>query len=152
MKHPIAGPFRSLPVLLAASALLVACDELDILTPEPWPEDFIVDGFWEGSVDGGWIEMTLSEDLARRTVTGMGVWIPDRVSHAFRVQGLVREEDAAVTLLLELSPPAPGSGPILVHFRGSPRGHRELHGQLNGGGFDQVRLVLRRPLTRPPET
>jgi hypothetical protein len=139
--------------MVAAVVMLpVACDDLTIVTAHAWPEGFHLDGYWEGTVDRGRFEMTLAHDTLNQQVTGAGAWVPRAGSRAFRVEGVVSETQGVVSLLLELSPIStglvPGTAPVLVHYRARPRGHNELRGRLNGGGFDDVVLVLRR--TRPP--
>lgn len=137
---------RGVVGLVGMLGLLAACDDITFSGPHTWPEGFVLDGSWEGEVRQGRFEMTLSQ-LASGAVTGAGAWIP-RVagSRAFRVEGLVSEDEGVVSLLLELSSTdhAPGIGLVLIHYRARPWGHQELRGRLNGGGFDDAVLVLRR--------
>ncbi len=143
--------FRGLPLtLLAAVVLTAGCDEAQFVGPDPWPEDVLLDGFWEGVITDGRFEMTLTHAPDDRLVTGVGAWIPRAGSRAFRVEGVVTEETGIVTFLLEMSPSGPthGLAPVLVQYRARLRGPNELRGRLNGGGFDDTVLVLRR--TRAP--
>jgi hypothetical protein len=133
--------------LVAAAALLVAaCDGINFVGPQPWPEEFTLSGFWEGETPEGRFEMTLHHAVDGEVVTGSGAWIPRAGSRAFRVEGLVSEPAGVVSLLLELSPTTHGAGfaPVLIQYRARPWGHNELRGRLNGGGFDEAPLALRR--------
>jgi hypothetical protein len=148
-RYGYAGRFRRLPLLAALAALFfAACGDVSIVTPRPWPDGFVLDGLWQGEVENGRFEITLAEDAADR-VSGVGVWIRPVDSRAFRVDGIVSVEAGVVTLLFDLSSfaTAPGTPAVLIHYRATPWGRHELRGRLNGGGFDDVALDLRRTLT-----
>jgi hypothetical protein len=146
-----AGPCRRSLLLVAVAALFfAACDDVSIVTPRSWPDGFVLDGLWQGEVGNGRFEITLAEDAVDR-VSGMGVWIRPHDSRAFRVDGIVSVDAGVVTLLFDLSSFAttPGTPPVLIHYRASPWGRHDLRGRLNGGGFDDVALDLRRTLSSP---
>jgi hypothetical protein len=139
---------RSLLLVAVAALIFTACDGVSIVTPGPWPEGFVLDGLWQGDVGNGRFEITLAEDAAG-SVSGIGVWIRPHDSLAFRVDGIVSVDAGVVTLLFDLSSfaAAPGSPAVLIHYRAAPWGRHDLRGRLNGGGFDDVDLNLRRTLT-----
>jgi hypothetical protein len=144
-----AGPRqRSLLLVAAAAIFFTACDGVSIVAPRPWPDEFVLDGLWQGEVGNGRFEITLAEEAVAR-VSGMGVWIRPHDSLAFRVDGIVSVEAGVVTLLFDLSSfaTAPGTPAVLIHYRAAPWGRHDLRGRLNGGGFDDVPLNLRRTLT-----
>jgi hypothetical protein len=140
---------RSLLLVAVAALFFTACDGVSIATPGSWPEGFVLDGLWQGEVGNGRFEITLTEDAAG-FVSGMGVWIRSHDSLAFRVDGIVSIDAGVVTLLFDPSSfAAPGSPAALMHYRAAPWGRHDLRGRLNGGGFNDVNLDLRRTLTSP---
>lgn len=140
---------RAVLVAIGGALILTACDGMVLTAPRAWPDDFVLDGYWEGEIRQGRFEMTLHQAVGDESVTGVGAWIPLRGSRAFRVEGVASESAGVITLLLELSPTSfsPGQGPVFVHYRARPWGHNQMRGRLNGGGFDDTLLSLRR--TRP---
>ena len=137
---------RSAAILLAPLLLAAAgCEEGQTPTD---PAETVIDlgGFWIGETDQTRMEMTLRHAPGDTQVTGFGVLVPRSGSRAFRVEGVVDDDDDVVTMLLELSQPGFGDGAqiVLVHYRARPFGENRLEGRLNGGGFDDLRLSVRK--------
>lgn len=133
-------------LLIALGGFTLACGDGAVVSPDPSTTDLALDGFWTGEAQQTRFEMSLEHDSVSETLTGVGALIPPAGSQAFRVEGIVDDENDVVTLLLEFSTPSSGTtgATVLVHYRARPFGRDQLQGRLNGGGFDDVLLAIRR--------
>lgn len=145
MPLPIYGRLVALP-LIALLGFMLACGDGAVVSPDPSTTDLALDGFWTGAAQQTRFELSLEHDSVSETLTGVGALIPAAGSRAFRVEGVVDEDTDVVTLLLEFSAPSFGTtgATTLVHYRARPFGRDQLQGRLNGGGFDDVLLAIRR--------
>lgn len=130
---------RVILVALMAALAGSACDQVGTGVPE---EPRAVSGFWAGRVDQGRIELLLAED-SLGNVRGSGALRgTTSASRAFEIEGVNVFPAISLTLRTGVSPSGFATG--LINLRATFRGEGILRGRLNGGGFDDERVILSR--------
>lgn len=145
---------RAAAFLWILIAALPACDDDDILLPDARVD---ATGSWSGETGDGWeVRLILAEDrgddLDRRrragVVEGAGTIVRSDTSIAVVVEGtnVSGSGDTNLTpdLTLTLRADEPSDGSIRINYQARFVGTDRLEGRLNGGGFVDEPLTLRK--------